>query len=88
MTVPLTLTASPIATTGAAFVNTKTASEVARSASGVGSWIQKPRPPAVRRAVTMPSTALTGWPFLGEMWAAPCTSAIVDGGATVVKLNT
>ena len=88
VTVPLTLTRSPTTAVGDAFVKTKTASEVAGSASGVGSWIQTPRPPAVRRAVTMPSTPFTLWPSLGEMCAAPWTSAIVEGAARVVKLNT
>ncbi len=43
-TVPLTLTESPTATPfGVEPVKTKTPSLVAGSASGVGSWIQKPR---------------------------------------------
>ena len=42
-TVPVTVTASPTATVGAELVKTKTPSLVAGSASGVGSWIQKPR---------------------------------------------
>ena len=36
----------------------------------------------------MPSTPFTLWPSLGEMCAAPWTSAIVEGAARVVKLNT
>ena len=87
LTVPLTLTRSPTSAIGAALTKTKTASEVAGSLSGVGSWIQTPRPAAVRRAVTTPSTAVTAEPFSGEMWAAPCTSAIV-GVRTVVNDET
>jgi hypothetical protein len=40
LTVPRTRTRLPICAVGAAFVKTKTASEVAPFASGVGSWIQ------------------------------------------------
>ena len=64
---PATFTASPTATVGAAFVKTKTPSDVSALASGAGSWIQKPRPPAVRSAVTTPSTSLTGRSLSGEM---------------------
>ncbi len=41
-TVPDTVTASPAATFGAELVKTNTPSLVAGSASGAGSWIQKP----------------------------------------------
>lgn len=41
-TVPLTVTESPTATFGVELVKTKTPSLVAGSASGFGSWIQKP----------------------------------------------
>jgi hypothetical protein len=85
LTMPLTRTRSPICATGAALRKTKTASDVAMSASGVASWIHTPRPPAVRRAVTTPSTPLTFSPTRGEMCDAPCTSAIVAGGGSVVN---
>src|SRR5687768_12493709 len=49
--VPVTWTASPTETVGAELVNTKTPSDVAVFASGVGSWIQNP---FVDLAVTMP----------------------------------
>ena len=57
-------------------MNTKTPSDVAGSASGFGSWIQKP---FVDLAVTMPLVDTT-WPLNGEMCAAPWMSLIASSG--------
>src|SRR5581483_574216 len=63
LTMPLTVTESPILTVGALLVNTKMPSEVASSASGFGSCIQKP---LLVLAVTMPGTLPTAAPRYGE----------------------
>ena len=74
---PVTRTASPTLAVGADEVKTKMPSEVAGSASGFGSCIQKPFEPC---AVTMPGT-FTSWPSNGEMCAAPWMSWIGVGVA-------
>ena len=68
-------------------MNTKSPSEVALLASGVGSWIQKPRATAGFSAVTMP-VVVTSWPFFGETCVAPWISPIskVGGGGGVGPL--
>ena len=76
---PPTTTASPTATVGATEVNTNSASEVAWSASGRGSWRKKP---LAARAVTTPVTPETSWPFLGERWPAPWRSWIAVAATT------
>jgi hypothetical protein len=82
----LTLTESPTLTVGAVEVKTKMPSEVASSASGFGSCIQKP---FVVFAVTIPGTLDTSCPDFGEMWAAPWISWMKVGvaGAAVVNVH-
>ena len=70
-TVPVTVTASPTAAVGAVRVNTNRPSLVAGSASGVGSWNQKP---LVETVVTTPGTSATLTPACGETCAAPWMS--------------
>src|SRR6266545_4463888 len=77
---PPTTTASPTATVGAEELNTNSPSEVAGSASGLGSWNQKP---LVVRAVTIPETPATTWPLRGETWLAPWMSWIAVGTTTL-----
>jgi hypothetical protein len=81
---PLTRTESPTTAVGVEVVKTKIASEVAGSASGLGSCIQKP---FELRAVTTPST-FTTCPLYGEMCVAPWTSWIGIGAVCVVKVKT
>lgn len=73
-TVPVTVTESPTAALGAELVKTKTPSLVAGSASGVGSWYQKPLDePYVRTPVTMPGTSVTFVPARGRSgWCPGC----------------
>ena len=66
-TVPVTVTASPTCTVGAEEVKTNRPSLVRGSASGGGSWYQKP---LVVFAVTTPG-AVTLVPTKGEMWPVP-----------------
>ncbi len=81
---PLTRTESPTSAVGDEEVKTKMPSEVAGSASGFGSCIQKPLP---LRAVTTPSV-FTIWPASGERCAAPWTSWIEIGAVSVEKEKT
>lgn len=55
---------------------TKTPSPVRGSASGAVSWIQKPREPEVRTAVTTPGTPVTALPSSGETRVVPWMSWI------------
>lgn len=56
-------------------VKTKTASLVAGSASGRGSWNQKPRDePKERTAVTVPGTSVTCFPASGDIRVRPWMS--------------
>ena len=80
---PVTRTESPTVAVGADEVKTKMPSEVAGSASGFGSWIQKP---FVLLAVTIPRT-FTIWPLKGEMCVAPCTSWIGVAAVSVAKVK-
>src|SRR5437016_5304006 len=59
LTVPDTVTLSPTATGGTAFVKTKMPSEVRSSASGIGSCMVNP---LWRTAVTTPGTLVTAIP--------------------------
>jgi hypothetical protein len=63
LTVPVTLTSLPMAAAGGGseLVKTKTPSEVLGSPFPTGSWMKKPRPPAVLMPVTTPVVA-TPWP--------------------------
>src|SRR5918999_1597837 len=79
---PETVTASPAATVGAEDVKTKIASEVAGSASALGSCIQKPLP---RTAVTTPGTCDVRCPASGDKCALPWISWIRYVGAAVVN---
>src|SRR5258705_342507 len=72
VTVPPTATSWPTVAEPATFVNTYTPSEVAGSASGHGSWNQKPFEPT---AVTTPRTPETLWVFFGDRCAPPLAPA-------------
>src|SRR2546423_6403806 len=78
LTVPATLTESPLWTPGALLVKTNSPSLVAGSVSGAGSSIQNPFLPT---AVTTP-VVMTAVPASGERCAAPWISwiALVGGG--------
>src|SRR6476659_456154 len=78
---PVTRIESPTFAAGADEVKTKMPSEVAGSASGFGSCIQKP---FVLLAVTIPRT-FTIWPLKGEMCVAPCTSWIGVAAVSVAE---
>jgi hypothetical protein len=67
-------------------VNTKIPSLVAALLSGVGSWIQKPRLPAVRTPVTIPGTFVTASPSWGEIQPLPWMSWTRSGPGSPVPV--
>src|SRR6266542_1900943 len=79
---PPTTTASPTVTLGVDEVNANSPSEVASLESGLGSWNQKP---FEARAVTMPVTPETSWPYLPT--ARPVADARTRGSAKSIHTH-